>query len=203
MKCSASSLLVLAFLVPIVSPRVAAISEEEAIAGRLIARKYGDAVVGVKGTVLMRMKVGDRVMPPNEQKFDGNGTMITPSGLTVTSLNGIDPESTFDAMRARFNASSGGQSVELGKAEFKDLRLQLADGTEIPAKMAWKDAERDLVFLAPADGGVADKRTFTFINLNEAPGVGLDPGKLLPAVTGGRGLAAGDSGQTEHRDRRY
>jgi hypothetical protein len=166
MKFSACSLVVLGILVPVVSPRALALSDGEAATGRLIARRYGDAIVGVRGTAIMRITVGERTVPPKEDKIDVNGTMITATGLTVTSLNAIDLRTAFEAMRSQFK--SGSEPVELAKTEFKGLRLRLADGTEIPAKIAWKDLSRDLVFLAPADETVADKRLFAFVNLNDA-----------------------------------
>ena len=167
MKLSVCSIMVLAGLVTALSPRARALPDGEAVTGRLIANQYADAIVAVKGTALMRITVGDRAMPPREEKFDVNGTVITPTGLTVASLSGIDLKAAFESLRAQFKA--GAQAVEFGKTEFKALRFRLMDGTEIPATFAWRDEQHDLAFIAPTDETVASRRPFTYVNLNEAP----------------------------------
>jgi S1-C subfamily serine protease len=43
----------------------------------------------------------------------------------------------------------------------------MADGSEIPVKILWKDVEHDLVLLAP-QSAAAGNRTFTFVDLNQA-----------------------------------
>lgn len=149
------------------TPEIRALSDAEAVAGRSIFRKYADAVVVVKLSMILKITVGDRVMPPNETKVDINGTVIEPDGLTVTSLSAIDPRAMFDAVRSKM--APAGVPVELGQTELKGVRLQLADGTEVPAKVVWKDATRDLALLAPEGAAAAGQRTFTWVNLNEAP----------------------------------
>jgi hypothetical protein len=144
-----------------------ALPEGDATAGRLIARRFADAIVTVKGSSMVRITVGDRTMPPNEQKFDVNGTVITPAGLTITSLNAIDPRALFETTRSQMN--TGGQPVSLGKTEFKGIKLRLNDGTEIPVKIVWKDVDLDIVLLLPERPGAGSARTLTFVDLNEAP----------------------------------
>jgi hypothetical protein len=121
----------------------------------------------VKLSMFLTVTVSERVMPPQENKVEINGTMIEPSGLTVTSLSKIDPRVVFDALRSQMG--SGGMNMELKTTELKGVRLQLADGTEVPAKVVWKDAARDLALLVPENAAVARQRTFTWVNLNEAP----------------------------------
>ena len=163
MKFSSCSVMVLAILATVLPRPACAVSEGEAATGRLIAQQYADAIVAVRGTALMRITVGERLLPAKEQKIDINATVITSTGLVVTSLNGIDLRGAFEIMRSQFNA--GGQPVELSKTEFRSLRIRLVDGTEIPAKIAWKDQQRDLVFLAPVDDAFANRHPFTFVNL--------------------------------------
>jgi hypothetical protein len=139
--------------------------EDPAAAGRLVAQRYADAIISVKGTALMRVTIGERTMPPREQKIDVNGTVITATGLVVTSWNGLDVRATFEALRSQINTN---QPVDLGKTDFKLLRIRLNDGTEVPVKIASKDPERDLVFLAPVDDSVANRHPFTFVDLNGA-----------------------------------
>ena len=167
MKLTILPLVVCTALALAAAPDVRAMSDAEAVAGRLIFRKYADAVVVVKLSMFLTVTVGERAMPPHENKVEINGTMIEPSGLTVTSQSAIDPHVVFDALRAQMG--SGGMNMELKTTELKAVRLQLADGTEVPAKVAWKDATRDLALLVPESDAAARQHTFTWVNLNEAP----------------------------------
>jgi hypothetical protein len=193
MKLSTCSRAVLVALAAVVSPRAFALSdgeivaaqiglqneriahleqalapsEDKASAGRLIVRQYGDAIVGVRCTIVIRLIVGDHTMPPNEQKIDINGTMIALSGLTVTSFSAIDPRTIFEASRPQMNM--GNQPLDLGPTEVKALRLRLADGTEIPASIVGKNPDLDMVFLAPDDAAAASRRPFAAVNLSETP----------------------------------
>jgi hypothetical protein len=167
MKLTIHPLLVFAALASVVSPEIRALPDAEAAAGRLVFRKYADAVVVVKLSINMKVTMGDRAMPPNEYKVDVNGTIIETSGLTVTSLSAIDARVIFDAMRAQLAPPN--VPVELTQSELKGVRLRLADGTEVPAKVVWKDAVHDVALLAPEDSAAAARRAFTWVNLHEAP----------------------------------
>lgn len=167
MKLTIRPLVVCTALALAALPDIRALSDAEAAAGRLIFRKYADAVVVVKLSMSLKITVGDRVLPPNDNKVDINGTVIESSGLTVTSLSAIDPRVIFDAVRPQL--APPGVPVQLGQTELKGVRLRLADGTEVPAKVVWKDAARDVALLAPEDAAAAGQRTFTWVNLNEAP----------------------------------
>jgi S1-C subfamily serine protease len=164
MKFPSCSLLVLGVLVCTASPGARALPESEATAGRLVARRYAEAIIQVKGTVVLKIKIGLRALPQTERKIDICGTVIGASGLTVTSLSAVDPKSIFESMRAQMN--SGPDPVELGETEFKNMRLRMADGSEIPAKILWRDVDHDLVLLAP-DQAAASNRAFTFVDLNQ------------------------------------
>jgi hypothetical protein len=148
------------------APNLRGLPEAEASAGRLILRRYADAVVVVKFTMVMKITVGDRSPTSSEQKIDLNATMITPQGLTVTSLSGIEPKVLFDSVRTQL--ASPAVPVELVSSELKGVKLRLGDGSEVPAKVVWKDATRDLAFLAP-ENPPAGGRTLTCVNLNDAP----------------------------------
>jgi Trypsin-like peptidase domain len=144
-------------------PAAWALPDAAATAGRLILRHNADAVVAVKAMVILKITMDQRYIPPQENKVDVTGTVISPTGLTVTSLSSIDPKALFDAIRAKL---MGGGGVQLSQSETKDLKLRLGDGTEVPAKLVGKDAERDLAFLAPVS---PPARPFTYVNLADAP----------------------------------
>jgi hypothetical protein len=164
MKFPSRSLLVLGALVCIVSPRARALPDSDAAAGRLVARQYSDAIVEIKGSVIMKINIGLHALPPSERKIDLSGTVIAASGLTLTSLSSIDPKANFEAIRKQMNP--GGEPVELGDIEFKNMRLRLADGSEVPVKILWKDPDHDMILLGPS-GATGSSRTFTFVDLNQ------------------------------------
>jgi S1-C subfamily serine protease len=145
------SALVTATALAIVCPLRAA-SEAEAAAGRALVKRYADAIVGVELVVTLKMKVGDREAPAQERRIEVNGTVISASGLTLTSLADVDPQAAYEASRAN---ASGGRGVELVGVDFKEVKLRLADGKEVPARFVLKDADLDLAFMAPeaSEGG--------------------------------------------------
>lgn len=147
-------------------PLRAGAAEAGPAAGRALVQRYADAIIGVELVVTLKVKVGDREMPPRENKVEVNGTTISPSGLVVTSLAEVDPQTAFEAMRA---GQAGGNRVELVGADFKEVKLRLADGSEVPAKFVLKDSDLDLAFMAP-DYAAADtpKREFACVKLEEA-----------------------------------
>jgi S1-C subfamily serine protease len=138
-------------------------AEGAAAAGPALVQRFADAIVGVELVVTVKVKMGDREMPPREQRVEINGTVISPTGLTVTTLAGVDPQVQFDAMRA---SSMGTRGAELVGADFKEVKLRFADGKEVPAKFVLKDADLDLAFMAPetAEAG----REFAHVQLDQA-----------------------------------
>jgi hypothetical protein len=144
---------------------VQAAPDADAKAGRALVTRYADTIVGVELVVTLKVKMGDREMPPREQRVDVNGTVINANGLTVTTLAEVDPQTAFEMMKA----SQPAARLELLGADFKEVKLRLADGTEIPAKFVLKDADLDLAFMAPDAGAPeATKREFAHVNLDDA-----------------------------------
>ena len=134
------SLLILTALLAL-APAARALSKAEAAAGRAVLQQYADAIVGVEMVVTLKGMQGDRPIPPREQKREINGTFVSATGLTVLSLGSIDPRNGFPpGMLAQ---------MRFEEPEFKEVKLRLANGTEIPARMVLKDADLDLVFVAP------------------------------------------------------
>lgn len=147
------------------APLVPAMPEAQATAGRLLLRNYADAVVSIKGSITMRVLVNDRSMPFPETKINATGTVISPMGLVVSSLSMVDPHALFESMRAKM--PGGGSGVVLGNTQYKDLEIVLGDGTEMDARVAWKDKDRDLVLLAPKSAPSANQ-SLTYVKLADA-----------------------------------
>lgn len=146
--------------------------DAEAAAGRALVKRYADAVVGVELVVTLRMKFGEREQPPREQRIEVNGTVISPTGLTVTTLGEVDPQTTLEMMRS---GSSGGRGPEIVGSEFKEVKLRLADGKEVAARFVLKDADLDLAFMAPEPSAENAGRQFAHVKLDEsAEGALLD-----------------------------
>lgn len=140
------------------SPQAFAVSDAEAAAGRALVKSYADTVIGVELVVTLKYTVNERSMPSREDKREVNGTVISPTGLTVTSLAAIDPRSTIPA----------GANMRIEEPDFKEVKLRLADNTEVPARVVLKDADLDLAFIAPDGAGAAADRQFAHVKLEDA-----------------------------------
>ena len=82
-------------------------------------------------------------MPPQEQKLEALGTIIAEDGLTVLSLNKVDPTANI-LSRIR----SPGASVNVN---YTEVMILMQDGTEVPAKLLLKDSDLDLAFVLPIE----------------------------------------------------
>jgi S1-C subfamily serine protease len=148
------------------SGELVAAAETQAAAGRALVKRYADAIVSVELVVTLKFKMGDREAPPREQRIEVNGTVISPTGLTVTTLGSVDPQATLDMLRAGAG-SSGGRMPEIVGSEFKEVKLRLADGKEVPARFVLKDADLDLAFMAPESSAEYADRPFPHVKLEE------------------------------------
>src|SRR5205814_753989 len=98
-----------------------------------------------------------------EQRVEVNGTVISPTGLTVTSLAVVDPQSQMEGMREQLGGRGG---AELVGTDFKEVKIRFADGKEVPARFVLKDADLDLAFMAPETP--EPDRVYPCVNLSEA-----------------------------------
>lgn len=165
MKRLCSRLAIAALLAATSSWSLNAAPDAQAVAGRALVKRYADAIVSVELVVTLKIKLSDgREAPPREQRIEVNGTVISPSGLTVTTLGQVDPQATLEALRA---GSSGGRMTEIVGSEFKEVKLRLADGKEVPARFVLKDADLDLAFMAPESSADTAGREFPYVKLEE------------------------------------
>jgi hypothetical protein len=119
--------------------------------GRDILAKSQGAVVAVKLAIKQSVSMGGRESK-SESKTETTGTVIDPSGLTVVSLATTDPSSTVKDAYARAIAARGGDMSQFKfDSELNDVKIVLADGTEIPADVVLRDKDLDLAYLRPSD----------------------------------------------------
>jgi hypothetical protein len=138
--------------------RFPAFADDAAEAGRRVLSKNQDAVVTVKLVVAYSVSYSGRDQQ-SESKTEAVGTVIDPSGLTVISLTAIDPSAM---MKARMRNAQADLKIE---SEVKDTKIVLGDGTEIPAEIALRDKDLDVVFLRPTDKSA---KPFAAIDLTKA-----------------------------------
>lgn len=119
-------------------------ADESAVAGRKILAKNQAAVVTVRLVVSYNVSYGGRDQQ-SESKTEAVGTVIDPGGLTVISLTTIDPSAM---MKARQRSAAQEFKVE---TEVKDVKIVLADDTELPAEIVLRDRDLDLAYLRPIE----------------------------------------------------
>jgi hypothetical protein len=146
-------------------------ADEAAKSGREILAKCQDAVVTVRLAIKQSMSMGGRDSK-SESKIETTGTIIDPSGLTVVSLTTTDPGNAMKESYARAMAARGGDPSQLKfDSEVSDVKIVLADGTEMAADVVLRDKDLDLAYLRPSDQSAeAGKRAkpLPFVDLARA-----------------------------------
>lgn len=126
-------------------------ADEAAKSGREILAKCQQAVVTVKLAIKQSISMGSHDSK-SESKTETTGTIIDPSGLTVISLATTDPGSAMKDSYARAMAARGADMSQFKlESELSDVKIVLADGTEIPAEVVLRDKDLDLAYLRPSD----------------------------------------------------
>ena len=108
---------------------------------RELLKNNAECVTWVSVTAKVEMSVGGRSIPPQEQKLEALGTVIDENGLTVLSLNQVDPTANI-LSRLR----SPGASVNVN---YTEVFILMQDGTEVAARFLLKDSDLDLAFVLP------------------------------------------------------
>lgn len=159
----------------VLAPSLRAATDESA-AAKKICDQYKDAVIWISAVAKISISASDSKTPMNipdrEQKAEGLGTIVDPSGMVVTALSNIDPTKL---VSGREVTGPGGTRITIeASAILKEVKITLADGTEIPADVVMKDADLDLAFLRPKpDAKEAKGVTFPAISLKDSGAGGL------------------------------
>jgi S1-C subfamily serine protease len=125
---------------------------------RKIADAHKDAVVSVQ-LVIETVSSYEGESEKRESKASATGTVIDPSGLVVASLAETNPSE----MMNRFMADEEG--VPKSSSRTVDVKIRLADGTEIPADVVLRDRDLDLTFLRPRK---APEAPMAYLDLSQA-----------------------------------
>ena len=121
-----------------------------------------NTVVFISAVLNMEITVAGRNQN-REQQVEILGTAVNKDGLIVTSLTAIDPSILSDGQTV--NTPNGPMKLSI-KSSYKEVKIMLADGTEIPAKVVLKDPDLNLAFIVP-DKSHEDyqKVDFPFVNI--------------------------------------
>jgi len=107
-----------------------------------IQKQHNQAVVWVEG--VLKMQISSQGQTQNQdQEVTSLGTVISDDGLTVVPNSSLNPSGMMAQMMRGMGMSMSG--------ELTDVKLLLADGTEVPAYVVLKDEDLDIAFLAPSD----------------------------------------------------
>ena len=165
----------------------AALAQDATTAGRQIVQAHQDAVITVRLVISQQISMGTR-SDEEELTQEITGTVVDPSGLTVVSLSQTDPSSFLRSMMG----DAGMMDAMKMESKVVDVKLLLADGTELPAAIALRDNELDLAYIRPKQ---APTTPLKFVDLRQ----GADAEILQPLIGLSRlGTVAGRASGASH-----
>ena len=133
---------------------------------RAVFEKNKDAVLWVTATIKIELSGAGSVLSSKETEVQALGTVIDDSGLTVVSYSALDPGAAYTGRTVKLQ----GENVKLSaKSEHSEVKINLADGKEIPAKIVLKDPDLDLAFVMPEKADT--KLGVTPVKLGKTPAV--------------------------------
>ncbi len=105
-----------------------------------------DSVLFLSAVVEIEFTAGDNPAKKEERKLEMIGTVIGKDGLIVVPLSTLDAASTVDGRMV--NTQSGPVKLS-AKGTTKEVKILMPDGSEVAAKVAFKDPDLDLAFIRP------------------------------------------------------
>ncbi len=111
-----------------------------------------DSVLFLSAVVEVEITAGDNPVKKEERKVEILGTVIGSDGLIVVPLSTLDLASMIDGRS--MNGPQGPVKIS-AKGTTKEVKILMPDGSEIPAKVAFKDPDLDLAFIRPEKSSTA------------------------------------------------
>ena len=126
---------------------------------RAVFEKNKEAVIKV--TAVVKVEVPGR--SSQGQDVEISGTVVGADGLTVVSAASLNP------VAALLDAAGDERIPSKPKVELTEIKYVLADGTEIPGRLVYKDKDLDLAFLVPDLKEGEPAPTFASLEVKEGP----------------------------------
>jgi S1-C subfamily serine protease len=117
--------------------------KEKAIA---VSASNKNSVLYLSAVVEIEFTAGDNPAKKEERKMEMLGTVISSDGLIVVPLSTLDAASAVDGRMV--NTQNGPVKLS-AKGTTKEVKILMPDGSEVPAKVAFKDPDLDLAFIRP------------------------------------------------------
>ena len=111
-----------------------------------LATAHKDSVLFLSAVVEIEVTAGDSPAKKEERKVEMLGTVIGADGLIVVPLSTLDVASTIDGRTV--NTQQGPMKLS-AKGTTKEVKILMPDGSEVAAKVAFKDPDLDLAFIRP------------------------------------------------------
>lgn len=105
-----------------------------------------DSVLFLSAVVELEVTVGENPPKKEERKLEILGTVIGADGLIVVPLSTLDVASALDGRT--YNGPQGPMKLA-AKGTTKEVKILMPDGSEVEAKVAFKDTDLDLAFIRP------------------------------------------------------
>ena len=127
---------------------------------REILLENSECVTWVSASVRIEISANGRSYPPSERNIEALGTILDASGMTVLSLNQLDPTDSIQSKIRNYKAEI--------KVNYTEVKILLQDGTEIPAEFVLKDDDLDLAYIIPQKTSqeTMGKTLFSHVTIN-------------------------------------
>jgi hypothetical protein len=121
-------------------------ADENLDRARQIYQARQDGILWIEASVKLLVSAEGFPTQTREDKVQAIGTVIDEGGLMVASLSDLDPAVQIDGRKQR-NPQTGQTMTLSATTEFQEVKVRLADKTEVPARIVMKDVDWDLVFV--------------------------------------------------------
>jgi S1-C subfamily serine protease len=129
-----------------------------------LSKAHKDSVLFITAVVEIEITAGENAPKKEERKIETLGTVIGKDGLIVVPLSTLDVASTIDGRM--INTQQGPMKLS-AKGTTKEVKILMPDGSEVAAKVGFKDTDLDLAYIRPEKP--ADAKLTPIDTANNAP----------------------------------